>query len=191
MVAVIDKLAEPRTMRKLLGLLVALVVVALVLAAVAIIRDLGTSSDVTRVQRSVFNITNPSPRQLDRGIDRAIRGLTIAQRRLLLDRLLVVATPTQRKRLRTRLRSLERRERPARVRVPPLVGPAPIVRHKPGRGRVARPRVPAPAPVVPRAVAPPPVLPVPPVAQPFAGGPGKGRGKALGHAHAPGQAKKN
>lgn len=185
MTAFVDRLAEPQNLRRLLAAFIALVTFALILAAVAIIREFRTAERVDRVDDRVTVIerpTSPTRAQTRRALDRAINSLTVRQRRALLDRLLNAATLEQLKRIRQRAKVITRRRAAAivaRRRVQ-----RPVVRRSPARGRVPRPKPIAPPPpvVVPvPAVPPPPVLPVPALT-PVPDGPGKhGRGKAKGH----------
>lgn len=168
MIAALERLVTPKVMRRMVEVLTLLVVLTLVLATLAIMRNAKTRGDINRV--TVQLSEPPSTAELRRGLDTAIRGLTIKQRRVLLDRLLVVATPSQRKRLRTRARSLQRRDvRPAHPRIPPTRGTGrlrptpPRMRRTPGRARPAPP----PPPVVP----PPAIIPVIPAAPPAVSAP--------------------
>lgn len=182
MTRTIDRLAEPRNLRRLLGVFVVFVVIALVLALVALDRELKTAGRVDTVTKRVTRVERPSPAQVRRGVDRAIKGLTVRQRRALLDRLLNSATPAQLRRLRRRAKVVTRRRtrRAAAPRTAPAVVPTPRPRAQ-GRPRLPRPR-PRPAPPAPVGVAPvlPPAAPVlaPP---PVVDKPGNGNGKAKGH----------
>jgi hypothetical protein len=184
-IVLLDRLAQPQNIRRLLSVFVALTVAALVLAAVAIVREFRTAERVEQVTDRVTVIerpTQPTRAQTRRALDRAIDSLAIRQRRALLDRLLNAATLKQLKRIRQRAKVVTRR----RARQQAARPQRPVVRRSPARGRVPRPApIPPPPPpvvVVPAPVpAPPPVLPSPALT-PAPDGPGKhGRGKAKGH----------
>lgn len=102
MFGLIDRLAKPRNLRNAVILLIACVVVSLVLATIAIVREIGTANKVQRVIRGDIRIIERpvTPGEFKAGVDRAVKTLTPIQSRLLLNRLIENATPLQRQRLR-------------------------------------------------------------------------------------------
>jgi hypothetical protein len=173
MIAALERLAAPRILRKLVGLLVAAVIVALVLATIAIIRDARTKRDVNAV--TVRLSTPPTKAQT------------------LLWKQLKAMSPVQRQYLRVLLKRHVKRRKPRAARAParaPAAAPAPprppsVLRSKPP---VALPPPPVvlPAPAPPVAIPPPAVAPAPlaPVEEKpgrrlgqQGGKPGKGKGR--------------
>lgn len=187
MVRALDRLAEPRNLRRVIIVFVVLVVLAIALGSVALVRELSTAKKVERVTERVVRVERPPSRaQVRRSVNRAIQGLTVAQRRDLLDRMLRVATPQQLRRLRYRAKVVTRRNASR------LAGPAPAAppaRRRPSATFAPAPPPPiavSPAPTPPSAPEPAPTQATPPVPLPPAPSPaqppGKGRGKAKGHA---------
>ena len=179
----LDRLAQPHNIRRLLAAFVALTVLAVGLAALAVVREFKTAGKVERVTERVTRVERPAPptvQQTRRALDRAITSLTIPQRRRLLDRLLNAATLKQLKRIRTRAKVVTRKRarQMERRRAAPRGS---SVTRSPARGRSATPRAIPPPPLVLAPPAPPPpppaALPTPPLVPAL---PAPAQGKAKG-----------
>jgi hypothetical protein len=195
MVEVLDRLAEPANLRKLLAAFIVLVVVAIALGTYATLHERKTARKVNDV--TVQLSTPLTKAQIAQRLAGAIRQLSPAQSRTLLWKQLKAMSPVQRQYLRVLLKRPMKRRKPRAARAParaPVVA-APVVRHRASVLR-AKPPVPLPpppvalpAPAPPVAIPPPAVAPAPlaPVAVPEekpgrrlgqqGGKPGKGKGR--------------
>lgn len=190
MVEVLDRLAEPANLRKLLAAFIVLVVVAIALGTYATLHERKTARKVNDV--TVQLSTPLTKAQVAQRLAGAIRQLSPAQSRTLLWKQLKAMSPVQRQYLRVLLKRPMKRRKPRAARAPARA-PAPVVPQRPPSVLRAKPPVPLPPPpVVLPAPAPPVAIPPPAVAPaPLApveekpgrrlgqqgGKPGKGKGR--------------
>jgi DNA primase len=188
MVEVLDRLAEPANLRKLLAAFIVLVVVAIALGTYATLHERKTAR---RVNDVTVQLSTPLTKaQVAQRLAGAIRQLSPAQSRTLLWKQLKAMSPVQRQYLRVLLKRPMKRRKPRAARAPARA-PAPVVPQRTPSVLRSEPPVPlppapvalpAPAPVVaipPPAVAPAPLRPEKPgrrVGQ-QGGKPGKGKGR--------------
>lgn len=152
MVTVLDRLAEPVNLRRLLAVFIVLVVVAIALGTYATLHERGTARRVNEV--TVRLSTPPTRAQVAQRLAGAIRELSPKQSRTLLWKQLQAMSPVQRQYLRVLLKRPVKRRASRSARAPAVAAPVPRARPSVLR---REPPVPLPAP---RPVLPPPAPPV-------------------------------
>lgn len=100
MTSMLDRLAQPQNLRRLISVAVVLIAVAVGLAMYAAIQGMETAAKVERVTERIVRVERPTSEQFDARLQLAIDELSDAQARALLDKLLRASSAGQRARLR-------------------------------------------------------------------------------------------
>lgn len=161
MVEVLDRLAEPANLRKLLAAFIVLVVVAIALGTYATLHERKTAR---RVNDVTVQLSTPLTKaQVAQRLAGAIRQLSPAQSRTLLWKQLKAMSPVQRQYLRVLLKRPMKRRKPRAARAPARAPAPPVVPQR--APSVLRSEPPVPLPPAPVALPPPaPVVAIPPPA---------------------------